>query len=154
MTTQYDSNNFNLAIKSVKIAGGEETVRFELKLYINGKFAAHVSNGGTGGPHRWYWESLELKSLFNQHVQYLDSQGKFEYKVEQGDQLIDEMVADFQETKQLKTWCRTQIVIRLVGDEPGQYRTIKGKYSPQVKESLIKRYGNKIEEIINDRFTK
>ncbi|HAV29182.1 MAG TPA: hypothetical protein DCW93_04590 [Saprospirales bacterium] len=36
-------------LKAYKEAGGEETIRFEAKLYKNGKHIAMVSNGGYGG---------------------------------------------------------------------------------------------------------
>lgn len=41
-------------LKSYKEAGGEETVRFEAKLYKNGKQIAIVSNGGHGGCNDYY----------------------------------------------------------------------------------------------------
>jgi hypothetical protein len=36
-------------MKSIKTAGGEETRRFEAKVYVDGVFAGIASNGGTGG---------------------------------------------------------------------------------------------------------
>ena len=52
-------------IKAYKEAGGEETVRFEAKLYKNGKHIAMVSNGGYGACDDYHpvgkanWESIE-----------------------------------------------------------------------------------------------
>jgi hypothetical protein len=150
--TQYDPDNFNLAIKSVKCAGGEETPRFELNLYINNKKAAQVSNGGTGGSCMWRWDNKEFEELFNQHIKYLDSQGRFEFNFEQGDHLIYEMLAEFEENKEFKKECRTKTLFILTNSEPGCYYTIATKYSPQVKHFLIDKYGEKLKEIINQRF--
>ena len=41
------------SLVSFKEAGGEETVRFEAYIALNGKKVMHVSNGGTGGCHRY-----------------------------------------------------------------------------------------------------
>ena len=41
-------------LKAYKEAGGEETIRFEAKLYKNGKPLALVSNGGYGGCDDYY----------------------------------------------------------------------------------------------------
>ncbi|PHJ64959.1 hypothetical protein VF04_04015 [Nostoc linckia z7] len=150
----YNPETFKLELKAIKIAGGEETVRFEAKLYINSKFAATVSNGGTGGCHDWYWQSREWEALYNQHIEYLDKQGKFKFNFEQGDELIDEIIAKREEKNLLKRWCRTQTVFILCDMEEGEYPVIKAKYSPKIKAFLIKKYGDRLKEIVNERFLK
>lgn len=41
------------ALTSFKEAGGDETLRFEAFITLNGKKVMHVSNGGTGGSHMY-----------------------------------------------------------------------------------------------------
>lgn len=150
----YNPNIFKLELKAIKITGGEETVRFEAKVYINKKFAATVSNTGTGGCHKWYWQDKEQEELYNQHIEYLNKQGKFKFNFEQGDELIDEIISKYEEEKLLKRWCKTQTVFLLVNTKESEYPTIKAKYSPEIKAFLIKKYGSKLKEIINERFIK
>jgi hypothetical protein len=148
----YNPDNFNVELKAIKISGGEETTRFEAKLYINKKFAATVSNEGTGGCHYWYWQNRELEDLFNQHIKYLDQQGKFEFDFEQCDELIDQMIADHEEEKRLKKWCKTKTVCTTYDLAKGEYRVFDIPYSSELKTRLRAKFGNNLKEIVNERF--
>jgi hypothetical protein len=55
-----------IQLKNLKIAGGEETTRFEASLYIDGKKAATVSNGGEGGSHRYYFNDNAVGQQFRE----------------------------------------------------------------------------------------
>jgi hypothetical protein len=61
-------------IKNLKLAGGEETPRFEASLYIDGKKAGIVSNGGNGGCHDIWINEPELRKKFYEAFEDVDAE--------------------------------------------------------------------------------
>lgn len=59
---------------------------------------------------------------------------------------------DRKEQQQIKRWCKTKTVFRLKNDPEGSWRTIKAPYSDRVREHIVRKYGNRVEEIANERY--
>jgi hypothetical protein len=68
------------------------------------------------------------------------------------DGFIFKLIATFEENKQFKRWCKKETCFRLKGDEAGHWRTVKHPFNPDVKTFIVKKYGDQIEEILNERF--
>jgi hypothetical protein len=61
------------------------------------------------------------------------------------------MVAVTAFTIGLKRWCKTQTVIRLEDDKPGEFRTYKRPYDPEFAQR-IRSEEPKLVEILNERY--
>lgn len=144
----YSPETFKAEIKSYISMGGEETPCFELKLYINGYYAAIIKNDGKGGHNIYHWQNTTFSAIFNRHIQYLNSQGKFNFDFEQDDEYIDQLIQEHQ----LKNWCKKLTVIKLKNHKDGEYLQLRQTYSPTVKEYIIRKFGHQLVEIINERF--
>jgi len=54
--------------------------------------------------------------------------------------------------QRMKRQCKTKTLFRLVGDEKGRYWTMKAVYSSVIKTRLEMKYGDKLVEIINEKY--
>lgn len=138
--------DLKLKIKKFKAAGGEETLRFQLELYINNKRSAIISNGGTGGPHDWYWLDSESEKLFNQHLRELIDQNYFEFDFEQGDELIDELINELQIEKD----CKKHLCIQIKGERG--YHIFEKPDSPEERQWALALFAHREFEYLNDRY--
>ena len=55
-----------IKLKNLRVAGGDETTRFEASLYIDGKKAATVSNAGEGGSHQYFFSDNAVGQKFRE----------------------------------------------------------------------------------------
>ena len=136
-------------IKGLKTAGGEETLRFEVSLYFGAKRVATVSNGGTGGCHKWDWLNKEAEECFDRLLETL----AFEFDFEKDDQFIDRLIDKQVETALFKSKCKKKTLFLLADEETKDgYRMVNAVFSPEVKSYLVNKYGVQLGEIINERF--
>jgi len=49
-------------------------------------------------------------------------------------------------------WCKTKTVFRLKGDPEGSWLIIKAPFSDRVREHIARKYGDRVEEIANERY--
>ena len=54
--------------------------------------------------------------------------------------------------QRMKRQCKTKTLFRVEGDEDGKYWVVGSPYSPAVKAHLEAKYGDKLAEIVNERF--
>lgn len=165
-----------LQLKNLKTAGGDETLRFEATLYIDGKRSATVSNGGTGGSHCYYFVDPEARAKFDQLVEQFQTTllnpnaNRLYYNLVEmlsdlqaaiptysqahidRDFVIDCLIEQLNEEKQFRRWCKSATVFRLPEDAKGQYRTIKQPYSPRIRQYLQNLHGQSV-EIVNEWIT-
>lgn len=126
-------------LKNVKLAGGEETPRFEATLYIDGTRAAHVSNGGTGASCRWFWYEKALEAPFKAFATAAHPEDTFE----QEDAVVYGLLDDAAERKALKRLCKKKTLARLPGRtyKPGEWSVFAATFSPAVKASIVATHG-------------
>jgi len=172
-------------LKKIKIAKflSEETVAFKAQLWVDGEHIAEVSNEGRGGNNmiRHFYDGNDYNTLSKvkafhawckaqpPHVDKLreTSVDKWGSLSMDADLYISLMIEDYekeQEQKrlgqQLKRWCKTKTVIKLEGDEEGNYLIYKRPYSAgfaQRIRSFYQRHPDtepKLVEIVNERFIK
>ena len=69
------------------------------------------------------------------------------------DIVFAEIADEYETEKQLKKWCRNKIVIRLKKHGEGEFITISKKYNSAThNQLLVQKYGDSLEEIVNERF--
>jgi len=68
------------------------------------------------------------------------------------DQAEVDALAKKKAEQRMKRQCKTKTLFKLTGDEEGRYWTISRVYTPVLKTQLETKYGDKLVEIINERW--
>lgn len=111
------------------------------------------------------WDSYrnarkEEADLLNAHLAKLPKvkssfgDGKMELTVD-SDWFVTELVARWgkeKAEKKIERDCKTKTLFRLEGDKTGQHWIVKAPFDEQVRAYLNKKHGDKLLEIINDRY--
>ena len=179
----------SIQLKNVKIAWhmSEGTTAFTASLYIDGKKAADVKNGGRGGDNHPQFMDRALEKDFHSFCKSLppsqfpdttsvNDQGLtkccealttfhdseecckvcfkeiMEPYAMNYDSFIGDLLTEWIENDDWKKACRKGLVFRVKSDNEDQYRTTKGKYSPELASAIREKYGDELVEIINERF--
>jgi len=146
----------NVTLKSVKIHPdmSEETNCFSATIYLDNKRVGTVRNSGRGGCNDYHWEKPEAGRQIEEFAKTLPLPSEYfsEGLPMDIDLFIDDLMEKHEENKQYKRSCKTKTLFRLEGQEKGVYYEIKIPYSTQVKLKLQEKHGDKLVEIINERF--
>ena len=154
----------SIQLKNVKIAWhmSEGTTAFTATLYIDGKKAAYVKNEGRGGDNHPRFMDRELEKEFHEFCKTLPEHYLYDdddpTKVIDGpfpmtyDGFIGDLLAEWISNDDWKKACRKGLVFRVKSDNEDQYRTTKGKYSPELASAIREKYGDNLIDIINERF--
>lgn len=157
-------------VKAVKSFRGREGYGFNASLCRDGKRVALVDDAGNGGCFSYHWldykegrcaevtvrnhagvertrKCTPEEALFVEHVR-----ANTDKTLEPEDMFVAALVDDYEAAKQVRRWCRTKTLFRLKGDDEGSYRTVNAKYSDRVRAFIEGKYGDKVEEIVNERF--
>ena len=148
----------SIQLKNVKVAWNmsEETTAFTATLYIDGAAAAYVKNEGTGGDNHPRFMDRNLEKEFHEFCkslppEYLDDDDDEPCPMTY-DSFIGQLLTEWISNDDWKKACRKGLVFRLKNDNGDQYRTTKGKYSPELASAIRERYGDDLIDIINERF--
>ena len=148
----------SIQLKNVKVAWNmsEETTAFTATLYIDGAAAAYVKNEGTGGDNHPRFMDRNLEKEFHEFCkslppEYLDDDDDEPYPMTY-DSFIGNLLTEWISNDDWKKACKKGLVFRLKNDNGDQYRTTKGKYSPELASAIRERYGDDLIDIINERF--
>jgi hypothetical protein len=156
-----------LQLKQLKTAGGDETLRFTAKLYLDRHQIAIVSNGGTGGEHQYDFFGNDSRNMLMDYINQFKTKA-----LDLSDPLsrkLTEFIQDFQafshtftqqdidadivincaielqeELKFFKKQCKNKTLFRLPNDPRNQYRTLDRTFSPQVKSWIVTKYGSDV----------
>ena len=162
-----------LTIKNYKSCRGDEGDAFSCTLYIDGKRAALVRYDGNGGEFEFDFTVAGKGHgpwrgpLFDKFKAYVDGLPEVEssmvdprtgetwsYKPNM-DMVVEQAIRLMLENRQLKRWCKNQVLFRVKGDEEGSWRTLQASWAEKgdkVRAHLAKKYGDELEEIANERF--
>jgi hypothetical protein len=133
----------------LKLAGGEETPRFEAKVVnAKGGIVAFVSNGGTGGCCSWTFASPEEQKAFYAFIDTQTDLGNFEVT----DAWVYKQMDRLAEIKTFKRALKTKWVFRVDGDAEGYYRTMSkaGRTEGAFVLYLERQYNGKA-DILNEK---
>jgi len=143
-----------ITIKGIKTFQGHEDEGFNATLHINGKKAASVINEGNGGACYWRWEPGADKATWEAHVA---GQPPWDCNGKMVPTDADLTIALLIEGEKYKRDCRKGILF-ILEDSPNECRVLGyRKRVPtdmlaKVREQVVAKHGDKILEIINDRF--
>jgi len=142
----------SIQLKNVKIAWhmSEGTTAFTASLYIDGKKAADVKNEGRGGDNHPRFMDRELEKEFKEFCLTIPYPGE-SYSMTY-DSFIGILLGEWISNDDWKKACRKGLVFRVKSDNEDQYRTTKGKYSPELASAIREKYGDNLIDIINERF--
>ena len=71
------------------------------------------------------------------------------------DWFITDLVSKWEqdaEERKIQRQCKSKTLFRLKGDKEGEHWVLKNTFDDRVRKALNDKYGDKLEEIINDRF--
>lgn len=149
-----------LVVKNFKSCRGMDGEAFSLSLYIDGKRAAEIQNSGSGGPNMYRWlqktpsERTRMEAAFKEHCRSVaDDEYKDSSEVE--DIVLATVIDRVMEDRYLKRHCRKEVLFRVDGDKEGSWRTLSVPWSEnreRVRAHLRGKYGDKLVEIVNERF--
>lgn len=160
-------------VKNVKSFTGREGYGYECSLYCDGKKVAKVLDEANGGECYFSWDdykSEKVKVTYERYgtertvkatpaeaAFYEHLKGKtYEFYGETNnhcqDTYVGHLVEVYEQNKQIKKWCKKETVFRLKGDKEGSFRTVKAPYDSRVQAFIDKKYGDKVEEVLNKRF--
>ena len=131
------------ALRAIKMAGGDETPRFEAKITENGKVIGIVFNEGCGGS-CGYHMSGDAKAF----EAFIAEWGKQNNETsEVSDIWVYEQLDNWEERKLLMRRSNTMTPFRVKGDPKNEWRMWRLPYSEQVKNAIVSKYGDKVETI-------
>jgi hypothetical protein len=141
-----------LEARGVKSFLGREGHGFNASLYINGKKAAFVMDSADGGMYDWRWLDKDAEKAFAEHIEMIPPVGgEFPHNVD-ADEVMGGLVDDALNARRFARLMKTKTVFRLKSDKDGDWRTLNGgPYSPAAREWLVKKYGDNLGEIMNER---
>lgn len=131
-------------LKAIKMAGGEETPRFEAKITENGTVIGGTSNDGNGGCNRYWFDNgtwANPPKAFDDFIKKWAIENKETFEVM--DSWVYDKLDDHEELKKLKRWAKTKTPFRLKGDEKGSWRLLNKPYSKEVLFHILDKYGSK-----------
>ena len=142
---------------------GMEGYGMNSTLCKNGKPLCNVDDDGNGGEYNFYstnpknpfsWKeeqklSEELTSLMGK-VKY-DEFDDFEVNFDTS-MLVDLLVDEFEQEKTYKRHCKKKTCFITTDCKKGEFVTINVLYSDKVKQQLETKYGNKLVEILNEKY--
>jgi hypothetical protein len=161
------------SLKKVKAGMGQDGVSYSADLYRDGKKVAEVADYSDGGPEAIHWLDWEagnvlINGLDHNYVGTKEEKLFIEFVITQtymclyeGEKVphtagtyLGEMVDTHFNEKMLKRACKTKTVYRLKDDAKGEYVTLPRPYNAEIKAALVKKYGDRLEEVINERYNK
>lgn len=151
------------SVKNIKTFRGMEGHGLNSTLCKNGKPLCNVDDDGNGGGYNFYstneknpFSYVEEKKLDEELFKII---GKYKYsendKMEfdfDASSLVDMLVDEFEEQKTFKRHCKSKTCFITTECQRGQFITMKVLYSDKVKQQLQAKYGDKLVEILNERF--
>ncbi len=153
-------------LKKVKTFNGMEGGGYEADVYLGKKKIAHAFNEGSGGCDHLHFFDRADRAPFEAFVVawYETSTAKTEWQklTEQygGDpnasndfkmeSWIGSIIDRMEEEKWLKRNSKTKTPFRLVGDDPGNWRTVNAPISAEVATWIRNKYGDQVETIYGE----
>lgn len=152
-----------LQLKSIKMAGGEETLRFTAEIYIDKTRIANVSNGGTGGSHQYNYYSVDRSRTFKDYIDQLrnepfDESVLFHRRLAEYLQDFQERIPSFNQKdidsdlvvdcqiqlqEDIKA-CKKETVFTLANDKKGIQHVINRPFSSEIESFIVTKYGSNV----------
>jgi hypothetical protein len=133
---------------------------FSACLYENGRMVAVVMDDEEQPGFLLYrWRERDARRRL---LDYVEGRGLFpdlagfdpqNLRVARADRFVAELVdADLSE-RNFRNLCTQKTLFRLSGDAEGEYRSLSNPWSPQARAYLIETFGDRLIEVLNERFS-
>ena len=136
-------------LKAIKLAGGDETPRFEAKIARDGKVFAIVHNEGCGGEN--FYTFLDEAHTLTPPKDFDDFIKQWGIDHKENGEIMDIWVYTeldkHDERKMLLRRAKTMTPFRVKGDPKDEWRMWKRPYCDVVKKAIEAKYGDKVETI-------
>ncbi len=143
----------NYSVKGVKTFRGHDGYGWEASLYNGKKRVATATDDGWGGGLQYHWLVAGEEKIMND---FIKKQPPYDYNGSKldacSDVLIGDMVNLALENKEFKRKCKTKTLVITKDCKDGEYFPWDYAYTPKLKAHIEKHYGDKLKEIINERF--
>jgi hypothetical protein len=167
-----ERNNGGYEVKAVKTFMGMDCPGYNATLYRGKKKVAFVIDNGNGGCLSIHWVDVNEERIVHHTTNYKGE--PHSYKVTPEEKLLldhcaslpdeefmgepmsisDEifiggLVDHYENQKWLKRQCRTKTLFTTPDCKEGEYRTIKNKFEPRIKEYIMDKYPEAV--ILNEQ---
>ncbi len=139
-------------IKGLKTFNGMEGKGYNANLFRDGKKVAEVIDSGDGG-------MVSVREIVFGEVKRIKQEisGKFidlgeEFQNKKVPMDVSTYMAQLVEEFEMKKLCRKYTLMRFKGDSEGSYRKLSLPFTPEVKDVMLRQYGDHIIEFINERY--
>ena len=147
-------SQMKVELRNIKHAefASQETDCFTASVYIDGVKEGEVENSGHGGSNNYHPHGLfeKLSKIAATKPKILFGNG---HEIDScPDIIIGDILSAELEKKSLRRHCSRKTLFRLKDEtyKDGEWLTVKSKYGPQVREYLVKKYGTRVSEILNE----
>ena len=158
------------AVKNVRSFQGREGLGFTCSLYRDGKRIGTVTDAANGGMIDFYLHDGEKEKLdkfckdnFEPEIHKIPTEPpiwdqKYTGETENVpiaidvDMFVSHLVDEFENQKKIKRLCKKNTLYHLITDKAGSYWSLQHPYTPIIKRYLQDEYGDKLVEIVNERF--
>lgn len=138
------------SLKSIKMAGGDETPRFEAKIVReDGKVAAIVHNEGCGGCDFYRYTDASLEAEFLAFIAEWNAKQPEPWDNEAEDMWCAEQLDVYEERKTLMRWAKKYTCFRLKGDDKEGWRRLNRPTTAETIAQMRAKYGEQIETIFD-----
>jgi len=150
-------------IKGLKSFIGNEGHGYNVTLCRDGKKVAFVINDASGGEVDFQWCDWKKGGSVEEATLLKFLEGKMSPPLFPGDTESQEtpscfvagLIDAYEIDKKMRALCKKYLLIRVTGDKEDEYRTIKQKDSPALRDSVKKSAataGKEVIEFINDKY--
>ena len=141
-------------VKNVRnLSGGLEGDGFSAAIYRDGKKIGSAVDQGNGGAISYdFVDAAERKAMQDYANSLPDMESESSLLELNLDIYVCQLIDAFELNQKLKRNCAKMTLFTLKGDPEGEYRTVKAPYSPKVKAFIVGKYGDKVTEIVNERY--
>ena len=142
------------SVKNVRaLSGGLEGNGFSATIYADDKKIGTVRDDGNGGEAYVDVPDAENKKAFDAFLATFPPEDFGGHKLEMtADLYLARLVDEALDAARIKRRCAKKTLFRVKGDPEGECRTVNSAYSEAVKAFITKKYGDSVEEILNERF--
>jgi hypothetical protein len=143
-------------VKNVKSFRGREGIGFSCSLYKEDAKIAYVMNAANGAEHHYEFDQGQEKKAFMEYCKSLPPmQTPYGPLAMSPDMVVSRMVDEYEQTRQLRSWCKKYWVVRGKHHE-GRRRCVYSTFEKALMDrcSIEQLFGDNLIEIVNDRFEK
>jgi len=126
----------NIEVKNIKTMQGVDGEVIRATVYVNGKRSFSMFNDGWGSENLYEPfndEGKKALALCEEYVKTLPDSTNL-------DIVLEDIISDILEKRQIAGWCKKKTVFKLPDDEDRAYRTVNRVFGTDVKKYILDKY--------------